>query len=593
MTRTPTTHTAISVDAREGRFPAWVVAGFVAVPFLVAVPAEADVIFGQVQSTFTKDGSPHTVCLGVSGNPSAGAELMAVACDAPAPVWSVNNWKADGTFKVAYGPLGDNRETNASVCLDVDTAHPKSFENAGLYFCHPSTGANTDWSWGAQGSGTSPDQQIILNSNKKCLVPDLAGTELEVGPCSGVAAWTMLPSPQLQTVDGTIQHTRADSTKVCLDTDGPPVAGARVIGGDCANGDPWHVKTWAPSSPVTRIGYGAVDDNSGLCLSVPSARPGAGAYLSVETCTDVTDVHGLFNWGAEASNSNRPTTVVQLLSGNACIVPIQEGEPAIIQTCNDQTQQWTLGPVVRRGNPVETIFISAGTFTADTTATYRVFAIGGGGGGGYDEGAGGGSGRVAYEEIDLTDGDTVAVTIGAGGYAGTSGANKDGGDGAATTFGTHLTATGGDGGGKNNANGGNGGSGGGGDPGTSSVDGGAGGQAGGPGGHGHDNIGGTGQGESFTEHLCKIIKVDLTPGAGGTTNDRNASGGGGGGGITVGSETTGALANPADTARGGMGYGGGGAGGYGAGASSGRFGSAGASGLLIVERGGSPPSTCR
>lgn len=592
MTRTPTVHTAISDSACGIRLPTWVVAGLVAVPLLVAGPAEADVIFGQVKSTFTKDGSPHTVCLGVSRNPRAGAELMAVACDAPAPVWSVNNWTAGGTFKVAYGPFGDNRETNASLCLDVDTAHPSSFENAGLYFCHPSTGANTDWRWGAQAPGTVPDQQIILNSNSKCLVPDLAGTELKVGPCSGVAAWTMMPGPPLQTVDGTIQHTRADSTKVCLDTDGPPVPGARVIGGDCANGDTWHVKTWAPSSPVTRIGYGGVDDNSGLCLSVPSARPGAGAYLSVETCTDVTDVHGLFNWGAETSNGSRPTTVVQLLSGNACIVPIQEGEPAIIQTCNDQTQQWTLGPVGRRGNPVETIFKSAGTFTADTTATYRVFAIGGGGGGGYDEGAGGGSGRVAYKEIDLNAGVTVAVTVGAGGYAGTSGANKDGGDGAATTFGTHLTAAGGDGGGLNNADGGDGGSGGGGDPLPVSVDGGAGGSAGGAGGHGSDNQGGSGQGGSFTENLCKILKVDLTPGEGGSTDDRNAVGGGGGGGITVGSETTAALPNAAGTARGGVGYGAGGAGGNGFGPTSARFGGAGASGLLIVESGGSPPVNC-
>lgn len=567
------------------------IAAFTALP--PAVEAQNTVIFGQVQTTFTKDGTPHTVCLGVSGNPAAGAELMAMSCDAPAPVWSVTNWSSTGIFKIAYGPLGDTGAASSSLCLDVDTAHPSSFENAGLYLCHPSTGLNTDWRWSTEGSGVTPDGQIVLNSNNKCLIPDVAGSELKVGPCSGIAGWTLLPAPTLHSVEGTIQHTRSDSTKVCLDTNGPPVAGAKVIGGDCANGDPWHVKTWAPSSPLTRIGYGWVADESGLCLSSPGARPGPGAELYLEACGDVTDEHGLFDWGADVPTTDRPTNVIQLLVANACIIPIQEGEPAVIQVCNDQTQDWTLGPISRMGNPVETVFTSSGIFTATKTTTYRVFAIGGGSGGGFDEGAGGGSGRVSYMEVNLSDGETVTVTVGAGGYGGTSSGNqRTGGNGEATSFGAHLTAAGGDGGGASNADGGNGGSGGGGDPLPVSVDGGAGGSAGGAGGHGSDNQGGSGQGGSFTENLCKILKVDLTPGEGGSTDDRNAVGGGGGGGITVGSETTAALPNAAGTARGGVGYGAGGAGGNGTGPTSSRFGSAGASGLLIVENGGSPPVNC-
>lgn len=551
-----------------------------------ATPAGADVIFGQLQSTFTKDGTEHTVCLGVSGTPVAGADLMAVSCDAPAPVWSVKDWSSSGVFKIAYGPHGDTRTANSSICLDVDTAHPTTYEEAGLYFCHPSASPNTDWTWAAQAGRTRPNQTVILRSNGKCLVPDVVGTELNVGPCSGASPWVMLAAPTLEPVDGTIEHTRTDGTKVCLDINGPPAAGVRVIAGNCTGGAPWHVKTWAPSSPLTRIGYGLADDDSGLCLADNSARPGRGDFLTLQDCDDITNLEGLFNWEAVGSRADRPNREILQPAANACVVPIEEGEDAVVQACNEQTQRWTLGPLPRIDEPEGQILKSSGTFTAPETATYRVLAIGGGGGGGYDEGAGGGSGSVTYGDVHLDTGEEVTVTIGAGGYAGTSTAGKqDGGDGAATTFGSHLSASGGKGGAKNNGPGGDGGSGGGGDPGNGGSDGSAGGRGG-------DTSGGSGQGAAFADKFCRILKFDLTAGVGGASGGGNGQGGGGGGGLQVGSETTAGAGNAAGSAAGGTGYGGGGAGGSGFSGPANRAGGAGAAGLLIVEWGGEPPSHC-
>lgn len=93
---------------------------------------------------------------------------------------------------------------------------------------------------------------------------------------------------------------------------------------------------------------------------------------------------------------------------------------------------------------------------------FTIFAIGGGGAGGkyvdvsyleYATGGGGGSGRIAIENVEIPEGESVTVVVGAGG-AWPEGA------GGQTSFGTYAVAPGGDPG--NGLNGGNGGAGGGG-----------------------------------------------------------------------------------------------------------------------------------
>lgn len=99
-------------------------------------------------------------------------------------------------------------------------------------------------------------------------------------------------------------------------------------------------------------------------------------------------------------------------------------------------------------------FLSNGTFTAPKAGAYQVFAVGGGGGSGGLKttssawriaSGGGGGGDVVRKIVNLTLGQSVSVTIGAGGTAGTT-APTAGGHGASTTFGSLVTALGGGGG---------------------------------------------------------------------------------------------------------------------------------------------------
>jgi hypothetical protein len=134
------------------------------------------------------------------------------------------------------------------------------------------------------------------------------------------------------------------------------------------------------------------------------------------------------------------------------------------------------------------IFTSTGTFTvpAGVTAVLVELVGGGGGSGGagstdfmQSTGGGGGGGYSRKYISGLTAGDTIAVTIGAGGTAGGAGsAGGNGGNGGTTSFASHCSATGGtgsiDAGGSPATAGGAGGSGTGGDI---NLDGGAGGNS--------------------------------------------------------------------------------------------------------------------
>jgi hypothetical protein len=97
------------------------------------------------------------------------------------------------------------------------------------------------------------------------------------------------------------------------------------------------------------------------------------------------------------------------------------------------------------------VFTATGTFTVPPgifVVKARAWGGGGGGGGAANSGAAGcGGGAGAYREgaFAVTPGQTIAVTIGAGGAGGTS-AGGNGGNGGTTSFGALLTAGGGAGG---------------------------------------------------------------------------------------------------------------------------------------------------
>ena len=102
------------------------------------------------------------------------------------------------------------------------------------------------------------------------------------------------------------------------------------------------------------------------------------------------------------------------------------------------------------------IFRISGVFVVPYTKIYKVTAVGGGGAGmsvsgassgQYVYGGGGGGGGTAIRWLELTAGEDIPVTIGAGGLAVTGEAVTNGripgNDGGTTAFGTYLSATGG------------------------------------------------------------------------------------------------------------------------------------------------------
>jgi hypothetical protein len=106
-------------------------------------------------------------------------------------------------------------------------------------------------------------------------------------------------------------------------------------------------------------------------------------------------------------------------------------------------------PALRPGFATMQVFTSSGSFTVPNgVSTARVTVIGGGGSAGYHStmpGSGGGAGGQATGIVSLTaPGQTIAITVGAGGAAPASPAN--GAMGGTSSFGTLMSASGGAGG---------------------------------------------------------------------------------------------------------------------------------------------------
>jgi phage-related tail fiber protein len=103
------------------------------------------------------------------------------------------------------------------------------------------------------------------------------------------------------------------------------------------------------------------------------------------------------------------------------------------------------------------VYGSSGSFTvpAGVTHVHVRLVAGGGGGGGSISGGGGGAGGYAEGMYSVTAGQTITVTVGAGGTAGPSGGH--GGNGGTSSFGSYISATGGMGGRGGNEHGGGGG----------------------------------------------------------------------------------------------------------------------------------------
>lgn len=208
--------------------------------------------------------------------------------------------------------------------------------------------------------------------------------------------------------------------------------------------------------------------------------------------------------------------------------------------------------------------LSTGVFTAKANMALDLFLVGGGGSGspgrqttGAGGGGGGGGYTTTYTNVPVSKGETVDVTIGAGGASGAY--NTSGNDGGTTRFGA-KSANGGKCGvaplSTGMTSGGAGGSGGG--NGTMYKNGWSGGTSGGTNGsNGTASQGvaaGTGQGTTTREFGETVGKVYSDGGGGGgASNNTNPGQGGGENGGTGASASSAATSGTANTGSGGGG----------------------------------------
>ncbi len=232
--------------------------------------------------------------------------------------------------------------------------------------------------------------------------------------------------------------------------------------------------TTVPAAPT--IGT-ATDTTAGgtLSLTFTAGNNGGKSITNYKYSTDGTTYTAF-----SPAQTTSPLTVSGLTNGVSTTVRLKavnaNGDSAASGASNSATPT------------AITAFLSSGTFTAPSSGTYTLKAVGGGGssGGAGNQANGGGSGYYASASVNLTAGDVLTVNIGAGGQPNTN----DGGTTSVVRSGSTLvSAAGGSYGGSSV---GNGGSGGGGSADGGGGGGGVGGYSGSNGQNGNARVGGTG-----------------------------------------------------------------------------------------------------
>ena len=205
-----------------------------------------------------------------------------------------------------------------------------------------------------------------------------------------------------------------------------------------------------------------------LELSVPVFTLIDGIMARVKIHTDTAE-------GATLNVNNTGAKPIVRIDGEPIDLVLKQGTWCIFiysSTLDSWVfEGWSTKTVVKSA-----IFTESGSWTVPANVTsVDVFLFGGGGGAGYTShtgdndnngtgyGGGGGSGHMAKSTLTVTPGQSIAITIGAGGARGSSGGT--GGTGGTTSFGSLLSAQGGSGGGSgtstsSSAKGGDGGNGG-------------------------------------------------------------------------------------------------------------------------------------
>ncbi len=162
--------------------------------------------------------------------------------------------------------------------------------------------------------------------------------------------------------------------------------------------------------------------------------------------------------GAAAPSGTQTTPAVDSGWVGLYVVTVNYGQTTItysnIATCPTAPFLQFKLPTLRPGFSTMQVFTSSGNFMIPNGVTsVRVTVIGGGGSGGYHStmpsGGGGAGGKAVGIIGGLTSGQTVSVTVGAGGVAPSAYAN--GNNGGTSKFGSYVSANGGIGGNGGNA----------------------------------------------------------------------------------------------------------------------------------------------
>jgi hypothetical protein len=232
--------------------------------------------------------------------------------------------------------------------------------------------------------------------------------------------------------------------------------------------------TTVPAAPT--IGTATDSATSGtLSLTFTAGNNGGKSITNYKYSTDGTNYTAF-----SPAQTTSPLTVSGLTNGVSTTVRLKavnaNGDSAASGASNSATPT------------AVTPFLSSGTFTAPSTGTYTLKAVGGGGssGGASNQANGGGSGFYTAATVSLTAGDVLTVNIGAGGPIN----SNDGGTTSVVRSGTTLVSAAGGSYGSNQN--GNGGSGGGGSADGGGGGGGQGGYSGSNGQNGNARTGGTG-----------------------------------------------------------------------------------------------------
>lgn len=263
------------------------------------------------------NGGPGTSanCLGIVGQPRAGAAVTTVPCNGGAPMWRP---LPDGS--IAY----NDYRSAPQFCLDADTGHPANWNKVQIWSCG-GAGPNQQWIW--QKDGT-----ISLKSKGLCIAPAAPGTQLTIAGCNaGTQSWLMSRAV------GTIASAK-DAGK-CLSLAGNPVAGMPVVEVDCAAAPLWELTNHARLTDANyagRIGFlgGLTGVGPSQCIDADTGHPINWNKVQVWNCAGSTDVNQVWIW-------DRKTTI-KLNSKGTCITPNNGQGQLTIGACNAGAQSWIL-----------------------------------------------------------------------------------------------------------------------------------------------------------------------------------------------------------------------------------------------------------